>query len=572
MGQLHWMLKQFISPIIGFEKFYETGDFRQVTWGFEDAIGSFPLINTLMWDDAVSTASELAGMANNEQELGGPANLVASSGFLTNAVGVYERMLFENAFVNMIYVGHDRYDRDPYALPLRDSDGELQKDIEGNARRQNISLEKFVDPETGMIRQGYQGRDQASGMLHALTENRATLGAFMWLMPGVGSDDYWRYNMPVKTRDITKPEVSQDSAEAVVRAAAQGLGGLPNLTADELAQIWKNQYRDAGIYVDYDKVDAEAAAYVAQMDKAGKNTAPMSVLDKDGREVLTKDGARAVLQGLAKGSVQLGDASLAGVYITGDMRNEIQKEWTKELIQEGIDMGLDQTKATSRMKRLWYGPIEDPTIQGLGDILWSKDISFDQTATYNQLNTTYVQGPDGRPWATGWTRDGLMSALGLQPLKRAYVSESGATGNDDRLNTTDLVNGMNTGLRALELTDDSRNVPTDVEIGKAIEDAIKEAASDTYSPFQPFGSKSGGGFYGGGYYGGGGYGGYGGYGHGYSSGGGYANYTRLYALPGGTVPYANNIPFINTSNPIIRRADIRRERVWSERGRLKQWQ
>jgi hypothetical protein len=237
-------------------------------------------------------------------------------------------------------------------------------------------------------------------------------------------------------------------------------------------------------------------------------------------------------------------------------------------------MGLDQTKATSRMKRLWYGPIEDPSIQGLGDILWSRDISYDDKATYNQLNTTYVQGPDGRPWATGWTRDGLMGALGLKPLKRAYVSEQGATANDNRLNTTDLVNGINTGLRALELNDESRNVPTDVEIGKKIEDAIKEAASQTYSPFQPFGDSKGGygGFYGGGYYGGG-YGHYKHYKHhGYGSSGGYANYTRMYALPGGTAPYANNIPFINTSNPIIRRADIRRERVWSERGRLKQWQ
>jgi hypothetical protein len=574
MAQLHWMLKQFISPIIGMEKFYETGDFRQVTWGFEDAIGSFPLINTLMWDDAVSSASELAGMAADEQELGGPSNLVASAGFLTNAVGVYERMLFENSFVNMLYVGHDRYDRDPYAMPLRDSDGTIQRDIEGNARRQNLSLEKFVDPETGEIRTGYQGRDQASGLLHALTENRATLAAFMWLMPGVGSDDYWRYNMPIKQREIALPETSQAEAEAFVRAASQGLGGQQNLTADELAQIWKNQYKAAGIYVDYSKVDAEAAAYVAQMDKAGSNVAPMSVLDKDGREVLTKDGARAVLQGLAKGSVQLGDASLAGIYITAPMREEIQKEWMKELVQEGIDMGLDQTKATSRMKRLWYGPIEDPSIQGLGDILWSRDISYDDKATYNQLNTTYVQGPDGRPWATGWTRDGLMGALGLKPLKRAYVSEQGATANDNRLNTTDLVNGINTGLRALELNDESRNVPTDVEIGKKIEDAIKEAASQTYSPFQPFGDSKGGygGFYGGGYYGGG-YGHYKHYKHhGYGSSGGYANYTRMYALPGGTAPYANNIPFINTSNPIIRRADIRRERVWSERGRLKQWQ
>jgi hypothetical protein len=44
------------------------------------------------------------------------------------------------------------------------------------------------------------------------------------------------------------------------------------------------------------------------------------------------------------------------------------------------------------------------------------------------------------------------------------------------------------------------------------------------------------------------------------------------ALPSARAPFGNDIPFINTSNPLIRRGDIRRERVWSERGRLKQWQ
>ena len=55
-------------------------------------------------------------------------------------------------------------------------------------------------------------------------------------------------------------------------------------------------------------------------------------------------------------------------------------------------------------------------------------------------------------------------------------------------------------------------------------------------------------------------------------GGGYPYYVRLYALPGGQVPYGNDIPDIYTSNPLIRRADVRRERIWSDRGRLKQWQ
>lgn len=236
-------------------------------------------------------------------------------------------------------------------------------------------------------------------------------------------------------------------------------------------------------------------------------------------------------------------------------------------------MGLDQTKATSRMKRLWYGPTADPTVQGIGDILWSKDISYSDKVEYNQLNTTYVTGPDGRPWATGFTRDGLLGAMGLKPVKRAYVSKyladgsKNATGVDERLNTTDFVNGMNTGLRALELKPDA-HIPTDEEIADKIISAIKEAAMNSYTPYSSAGSGGGGGY--------GGYSrrGYGrrSYGGGYGGGGGYADFQKMYALPSSRAPYGDSIPFINTSNPIIRRADVRRERVWSERGRLKQWQ
>ena len=30
MGNLHWMLKQFVSPIMGMERFFQTGDWRQI--------------------------------------------------------------------------------------------------------------------------------------------------------------------------------------------------------------------------------------------------------------------------------------------------------------------------------------------------------------------------------------------------------------------------------------------------------------------------------------------------------------------------------------------------------------
>jgi hypothetical protein len=560
MAQLNWVTRQFLSPVIGMERFFETGDFRQVTWGFQDAVGSFPLINSLMWDDAVSTGTELAKLAQNENKLGDASNLTNTTWFLTNAVGNYERMLFENSFVNQLYVGYDRYDRDPYVLPLRDSDGDLQKDIEGNVRPNDVALESYIDPETGEIRQGYQGRDTASATLHALTENRGTLAFVTSLFTGGPQDsDFIRYNMPEKLRTFDVNMTNKNVAEAFVRAASQGLGGQEHVSLEEITSVLKAQYIAAENWDGYNQVDAEARQIYKEQRTVA---APLSVLDERGVEVLTRDGQWAVLRGLAKGSVQLGDASLTGISISYETRAEIQKEWMKDLTQEGVNLGLDKTKAIQRMKRLWYGPIDDPEVQGLGDILWSDKISYDESITYKQLNTTYVTGPDGLPWATGFERGKWMSAFGLAPFKKSQLSEQSATSQDQRLNTTDMIAGTNLGLRALERVDESSYIPTDREIGKAIEDAIKEAAGTDYEPFKPYASTSGGGGYSSGGYGGG-------YG---SSYGGSSYFSKMYALPGGTTPYGNAMPMINASTPYVRRASIRRERVWSERGRLKQWQ
>ncbi len=38
------------------------------------------------------------------------------------------------------------------------------------------------------------------------------------------------------------------------------------------------------------------------------------------------------------------------------------------------------------------------------------------------------------------------------------------------------------------------------------------------------------------------------------------------------VPYSNDIDSLNTGNSLIRRAQIRRERIDSQKGRLKPWQ
>jgi hypothetical protein len=139
-------------------------------------------------------------------------------------------------------------------------------------------------------------------------------------------------------------------------------------------------------------------------------------------------------------------------------------------------------------------------------------------------------------------------------------------GTDDRLNSTDLVHGINTGLRGLVPVPPV--IPTDVEIGKAIEDAIKANAGKSYTPAYTNSTPSSGS---GSRYGGGS----GSYSHGRSPW--YPitpYYTAVYGPPTnyGSGGFGNSIPFLNIPSVIIRRSTIRRERVSSERGRLNQWQ
>jgi hypothetical protein len=130
-------------------------------------------------------------------------------------------------------------------------------------------------------------------------------------------------------------------------------------------------------------------------------------------------------------------------------------------------------------------------------------------------------------------------------------------------------------MRGLIHSPDSENVPTDKEIADALKEAIEEQGKKSFTPFKPFASTDSGSG-GGGWGGWSSWGGGGGWGWGGSGGGGYYGpnvyFSEMRDFADIRTPYGNNIPFINTSNPIIRRGDVRRERVWSERGRLLQWQ
>lgn len=530
LANLHWTLRQFISPALGMERFFQTGDVNHIRWGFEDALGAFPLINETMLVSFQATADELISASKQVEADGGPASLPDSHYFMLSAVASMEKMLFENSFVNMVRIGLDKYDRDPWVLPEVDSAGEIQRD-RLDVPRPTQALESYVDPETGEVREGYVSRDWMDGQVHTLAENRATLAFFMNLFTGQGlSGSYSRGNMVAKTRKIERPEMSQDEAEDLILSVFTNEGGLGRV----------------------EDGDGKVTEY----------------------EMVTKDGAFGIYNGLYRGTVKLGDPALEGVFIPYEMRQEIQAEWMAELVQEGVDLGLSESKAKSRMYQIWNGPGDDPTTLGLKDILWDRSgqgIPFARDMRYYQLNTTYTIGPDGKPWATGATRDSLHNFFGIVPLQRYYTGDVGNLDVDGRLNSVDDALQVNTGMRALERADDSWNVPTAEEIGESIEKAMTEAMANSYQAsgngWKDFGDGNGWVDYGKSRRKGSGWVDYG-------SGSGWSNYSwyRVQAPERSQTTYANDIPFVNISNPYIRRASIRRERFSSQRGRLNQWQ
>lgn len=527
MAQLHWTIKPLFSPLIGMERFFNTGDIRQLWWGYTDAFASMPLINTMTVQRAHTAAAELTLAAEEAHAGGGVAALPQTAGFLTTMIGYYESMLMESSFINSLYTAFDDYDRNPYVLPLKDSEDTLQRDIEGNVRPNDRALTTFVDDE-GNVQQGYLKPNQSDVTLGTLTENRATLAVISSLFTGMSESKYWRYNMPVKTRKFDKPETSTEEAKAII---------IRQFMGDETIEDMLTGGEMSGTITDADGVRAVA----------------LSFLNEEGTELVTHEGARAILRGLAGGSVQMSSESLQGVYIDFPTRQAIQDEWMDEIIQEGVDLGMTEYAAKNRMYTLWNGAA-DGSIPGIKDILWSDEIPYSQTSLYQQLNTTYIVGPDGTPWATAFPRSTLAGALGVGPLVKA-VTNTGLDA-DGRMNVVDPVMDLNLGMRGLKRVDDSINVPTEAEIGEAIVEAIEKLNLKNYS--------RGGGFGGGG--GGGGF-----YGRPVN-----AETPRWFNKNLRTifidVPYANDIRPIYTENFNVQTTQIRGQRITGERGRLNQWQ
>lgn len=571
--QPHWIFRQFLSPIVGVERFLSTGDVRQIGWGFSDAFAVMPNSIKRVWDEANVTAEALKQSAREVD--GKVVNDVEGQALeqklIISIAGVYERALFENSFVNAVRNGFDDYDRNAWEIPAMEN-GVIQRDPLTGAPVPTQALEQTIDPRTGEATTSYAERSPVDAYLHQYAENSLTAAVMLSLFTGqIGMDStYFRQNMVPSQKTLTMPEKGQAYDEAVLLSALRGkiasqgaTESFANLSQYEAEQmVWAT--KPDGAFWSAEDVAAKARALVDNRQLAG-----LTLLDEAGAEVLSKDGARGVLTSLAKGMVQLGDPSLAGIHITVPMRQQIQDEWTDELVNEGLAMGLTERVAQIRARRIWYGnTFEDPNAKGLRDLVWSDEIPWTGKATYNQLNTTFVMGPDGRPWATPFERQNLLQALGI-PLPSTPMRNGEGISRDGRGNAVDDVYGINTGLMGLQRVEDQGKLTPPKDEPKAFsEPRTKSDESDGGSGsgwvdfgnsgwknykkrgYTPYKRRS------------------------YSSGGstGYPNFTRMYGLPSVKTPYANDIPFINTSNPILRRANVRRERVWSERGRLNQWQ
>lgn len=551
----HWVFRQFTSPLMGIQRFFNTGDMREIAWGFQDAIGAVPTSVLNTWNQSVEAVHQLNVEA---QDYARESNqtLETQSTFtqlVINTAAIFESALLENNFVNSVRSGADRYDRDPYRLPATDESGNIV--MEDGLPKQTETLVDYREPDTidpvtgevipGEVKQAYEKRPDTGirgARSHAYAENHLVYSLLASLFTGQirpGESSFGRNQMMVKERKLEVPTATRAEAEAFILGSFMKSGGAQNLTLEEIIHIRKDYYEAQNITWNQADIEEEAAAiYKAHSGPGGG----MSLLDDEGREVIAKDGAHGIYKGLWHGTLTFDDAVLEGLVIPWPMRDEIASEWIAQLIQEGVDKGMSQEGARYYAKRVWYGDNMNPVSVGLKDILYDDRIPGDGTVKYNQLNMMYMIGPDGRPWATPFERQKVLQSFGIPLPHRLPANPPGLSKDEGRGTVVDDILGINTGLYGLERKPNEPYEPP--------EDLFDKAAGKEYTPGsylrRPYSRGGGGG------------------------GGGY--FTRMEPFPRGVSPDLNGIPMINTTNPYIRRANVNRQRITSERERLKQWQ
>jgi hypothetical protein len=528
----HWIFQQFTSPIIGLNRFFETGDLREVTMGFWDAYQAFPNSVVQLWDKADTIATLLAEDAQREADPTSPTVSGETTSALITVVGVYERALFENAFVNYLVQAGDQFDRNPYLQPAMTETGEIIVGPDGQPERSD-GLEQTVDPN-GIVTPRYLKRDSTSAAIHQYAENNAVFSLVGSLFTGMGNSSLLRQNMLVRQQTVQLPELAPEAQRALILAAYKGSGGDFQLSELEIINVLKNQEEAAGRRWNENEIEARAKAIY----QANTGKTAMSELTEETGEVLTKYGAQAVIRGLYNGVIDVGGPQMKGVYLTQEMREEISRDLIVDLIDDAMALGLGREEAEYAAKRVWYGD-ETSDVPGLRDFVWNKEIPWTNRASYNQLNVTYTIGPDGKPWATPFQKQTLMQAFGI-PLPHVTPQPGPGTHLDELGNVVDDVLGINTGLAA---------VVREPEVaGEEPKDLFQKSAGGATGTGPRLS-------------------------RGYSGGSSYGPpFQRMDRLPSAGTIRSDDVPFLNINNPYIRRAQVDTERVYSERGRLKQWQ
>lgn len=524
--QLHWTLNFFVAPALGMADFLQTGDFYDIVHGFESAIGQMPLVNTNMWWDAVSTAETMYSAATDDVvETGGSTDGMA---FLIKVVSVLEKALLENAFINELYAASTAHAVNAWGKVETAQDGTIVRDRDGVPELTEATDTKIDDnpqsPTFGTVIDRRQTEDYYTGLIKNFTSTNATAAFLATLFTGLQFNkggSFMRSDMAASQTTLERTGISDEDGAALI----------------------------------------------------------MSIFnEKENKEVLTELGAERLVDSLHAGTIRASDPAFQNIFLTGDQRAAISDTIQSKLYMEGVEvLGLSEEDATQRMWELWNG---NAYTVALSDVVWSQNefagdngIPWKQTVTYTQLNTTWVQGPDGKMWATGVPRSTMVAPGIVSPLG-TYYGAAGANnvsnlGVDELLNSTDPMASLNTGFRGLTRKDESLSIPDEQDILDEIKastdrviDAIKDMRSDLYNDDK----------YRTGYRYGGGYGRRGGGGGGGGGGRSYANNPLMPFLNGMRAQYADNIPqiYINNINP--RRATLRRERFSSERGRLNQWQ
>ena len=240
-----------------------------------------------------------------------------------------------------------------------------------------------------------------------------------------------------------------------------------NKLKQDLIPYLQQRDQKAGISSTPEALEAEADS-VADVMMMGMS------ITKNGREELTLEGQDAMIRSLMSGAVTFDDPGFQGFYASQEQRDLLQARILDRIVQDGVNRGMTETAAKFRANKYYFGDSTDPSSPGLREILYSNKIPSQPSAEYNQLNATYVIGPDGRPWATPFPRQSIAQAWGLPTLTGAIPPKNGMS-LDERGNAVDDVKNINTGRAALEPT----QVAAQVTPNDTILDEIKKK---TYTP------------------------------------------------------------------------------------------